>query len=153
MNNKGFKLSLLTLAMTGALSSASVWAQDNAEQNEQQASDKLERIEVTARRTNESLQEVPVAVSAFGEQELERDTQRLREYVEELRELGVEPKGALEGLVDFPAMIDGRLVFLCWKFDESEILYWHDLDGGFSGRQPLTASIGSSDSEPGFLEG
>lgn len=73
MNNKGFKLSLLTLAMTGALSSASVWAQDNAEQNEQQASDKLERIEVTARRTNESLQEVPVAVSAFGEQELERD--------------------------------------------------------------------------------
>lgn len=90
---------------------------------------------------------------AHTQQELENDTKRLQEYVDELRQLGVEPKGALEGLVDFPAMIDGRLVFLCWKFDESEILYWHDLDGGFSGRQPLTASIGSSDAEPGFLEG
>ncbi|MAF75722.1 MAG: hypothetical protein CMF17_07680, partial [Idiomarinaceae bacterium] len=70
MNNKGFKLSLLTLAMTGALSSASVWAQDNAKQEEQQASDKLERIEVTARRTNESLQEVPVAVTSVSASEL-----------------------------------------------------------------------------------
>jgi hypothetical protein len=73
------------------------------------------------------------------EADLERDTLRLQEYVEELRELGVEPKGAVEGLVDFPAQIDGRLVYLCWKLGEPEVLYWHEVDAGFAGRQPLTA--------------
>jgi hypothetical protein len=73
------------------------------------------------------------------EGDLERDAIRLQEYVAELRELGVEPKGAVEGLVDFPCELDGRVVYLCWKLGEPEVLYWHDLDTGFSGRQPLTA--------------
>lgn len=73
------------------------------------------------------------------EADLERDTLRLQEYVEELRELGVEPKGAVEGLVDFPAQLDGRLVYLCWKLGEPEVLFWHEIDAGFAGRQPLTA--------------
>src|SRR6476646_11866717 len=73
------------------------------------------------------------------ESELERDAIRLQGYVDELRELGVEPKGAVEGLVDFPSLVDGKLVLLCWKLGEPEILYWHDLDSGFGGRQPLTA--------------
>jgi len=73
------------------------------------------------------------------ETDLERDAIRLQGYVDELRELGVEPKGEVEGLVDFPCLIDGKLVLLCWKLGEPEILYWHDLDSGFGGRQPLTA--------------
>lgn len=73
------------------------------------------------------------------EGDLERDAVRLQEYVAELRELGVEPKGAVEGLVDFPCELDGRVVYLCWKLGEPEVLYWHDLETGFSGRQPLTA--------------
>lgn len=73
------------------------------------------------------------------EEELAKDRHRLHEYVEELRQLGVEPKSGVEGLVDFPAVLDGRLVYLCWKLDEPEVLYWHTLDGGFAGRQPLTA--------------
>src|SRR5262252_5376812 len=48
------------------------------------------------------------------EAELERGATRLQEYVEELRELGVEPKGAVEGLVDFPSNMDGKTVYLCW---------------------------------------
>ena len=66
------------------------------------------------------------------ESELERDASRLQEYVDELRELGVEPKGAVEGLVDFPCRLEGRVVLLCWKLGEPEVLYWHDLDSGFS---------------------
>jgi hypothetical protein len=73
------------------------------------------------------------------EEELQQDTERLREYIDELLDLGVEPKGATEGLVDFPAVIDGRQVYLCWKLGEPEILYWHDRDAGFAGRQPLQA--------------
>jgi hypothetical protein len=71
------------------------------------------------------------------EDELERDVRRLQELVEELVELGVEPKNGVEGLVDFPALIDGRLVYLCWKLGEPEVQHWHDLDAGFAGRQPL----------------
>lgn len=81
------------------------------------------------------------------EQELEKDGQRLQEYVEELRELGVEPKNGPEGLVDFPSMMDGRLVWLCWKLGEPEVLYWHELEAGFAGRQPLVAgSVADDDS-------
>src|SRR5215212_3687429 len=47
------------------------------------------------------------------ESELERDAIRLQGYVDELRELGVEPKGAVEGLVDFPCLLDGKLALLC----------------------------------------
>lgn len=71
--------------------------------------------------------------------DLERDQKKLHDYVAELRDLGVEPKGAVEGLVDFPCSMDGRTVYLCWRLGEPEVLYWHDIDAGFSGRQPLTA--------------
>jgi hypothetical protein len=61
--------------------------------------------------------------------------------------LGVEPKGG-DGLVDFPALWDGRLVYLCWKLGEPEVLYWHEIDAGFAGRQPLTAdSVGTGGSD------
>ena len=74
------------------------------------------------------------------EDELEEDTRRLQGYVEELRQLGVQPKSVTEGLVDFPTIMDGRKVYLCWKLDEPEVLYWHDPDAGFGGRQPLQPS-------------
>ncbi len=64
---------------------------------------------------------------------MEKDTLRLREYVEELRALGVEPKSGTEGLVDFPALLNGRKVYLCWKLGESRVLFWHDLEAGLSG--------------------
>lgn len=84
------------------------------------------------------------------EADLERDAERLQEYVDELRELGVEPKGAIEGLVDFPCEMDGRLVYLCWRLGEPEVLYWHDLESGFGGRQPLTAdSLPGGDADSG----
>ena len=41
------------------------------------------------------------------------------------------------GLVDFPAMRDGREVYLCWVEGEDEVGFWHDLDAGYGGRQPL----------------
>lgn len=73
------------------------------------------------------------------EEELEKDSEQLRAYVDELRELGVEPKSGPEGLVDFPCLMDGRVVFLCWKFGETEVMYWHELEAGFAGRQSLVA--------------
>jgi hypothetical protein len=71
------------------------------------------------------------------QREMDKDTQQLKEYVEELLALGVEPKSGSEGLVDFPAILDGRKVCLCWKLGEPQVLFWHDLEAGFAGRQPL----------------
>jgi hypothetical protein len=77
------------------------------------------------------------------QEELNRDLERLQGYVQELQELGVEPKGPAEGLVDFPALLDGRPVYLCWKHGEAEVLHWHEIDAGFAGRQPLCAGVGT----------
>lgn len=77
------------------------------------------------------------------EEELESDNQRLEEYVQELKDLGVEPKNGVDGLVDFPSLMDGRVVYLCWKLDEPELLFWHEIEAGFRGRQPLTADSGA----------
>jgi hypothetical protein len=71
------------------------------------------------------------------EDELHKDNERLRDYVRELQDLGVEPKNGPEGLVDFRCLMDGRVVYLCWKMGEPEIRFWHELDAGFAGRQAL----------------
>ena len=77
------------------------------------------------------------------EAELEQDTQQLHGYFEELRQLGVEPKNGPEGLVDFPSLMDDRVVYLCWRLGEPEVLFWHELEAGFAGRHPLTADVGA----------
>jgi hypothetical protein len=51
--------------------------------------------------------------------------------------LGVEIKDLDQGLIDFRSVRDGRIVYLCWRLGEDEIAYWHDLDAGFAGRQPI----------------
>jgi hypothetical protein len=72
--------------------------------------------------------------------EFEQTKDALFQLVEELRELGVELKGP-DGLVDFPAIMDGREVYLCWKLGEPEVMHWHERDAGFKGRQHLTADM------------
>ena len=62
----------------------------------------------------------------------------LAEASGELEELGVQLKDYGRGLIDFPAMREGRVVLLCWQMGEGdELVWWHDLEAGFSGRQPL----------------
>ncbi len=62
---------------------------------------------------------------------------RLNELGEAIKEIGCELKGVEEGLIDFPSEREGRTVYLCWKLGEDNIAYWHELDTGFSSRQPL----------------
>ena len=76
------------------------------------------------------------------EEELEKDGRRLRRIRGGTDQLGVDPKNGPEGLVDFPTLVDGREAYLCWKLDEPEVLFWHELEAGFAGRQSLTADAG-----------
>ena len=46
-------------------------------------------------------------------------------------------KDLARGLVDFPAIINRKEVFLCWEADEPNVEFWHDIESGFSGREPL----------------
>ena len=62
----------------------------------------------------------------------------LSTYAGQLESLGIQLKDYHQGLIDFPSMRDGRVVLLCWKADEGDqVEWWHDVEEGFSGRQPL----------------
>lgn len=60
-------------------------------------------------------------------------------FLSELEEIGCFFKdwNFMIGLVDFPAMIDGKEVYLCWKSDEDDIAYYHHSEEGFAGRKPI----------------
>lgn len=71
------------------------------------------------------------------EQELEQDQEKMRVYVQELQDLGIELKDFHTGLIDFPARMGNREVYLCWKLGEPEVAHWHELDAGFAGRRKI----------------
>lgn len=55
----------------------------------------------------------------------------------QLQAMGVVLKDLERGLIDFPHWREGREVYLCWKYGEERIDYWHETDSGYTGRQPL----------------
>jgi hypothetical protein len=61
----------------------------------------------------------------------------VRRLLGAVQEMGIVVRDIDRGLIDFPAIIDGEEVYLCWQFDEDGISWWHDLESGFGGRQPL----------------
>lgn len=71
------------------------------------------------------------------ERQYEAHMDRLSELVDELHMVGVELKDFEKGLVDFPAVHEGREVLLCWHQGEDRVLHWHEVDAGFDGRQPV----------------
>ena len=71
------------------------------------------------------------------QEEMRRTADRLNELVQQVTGLGAELKDAELGLVDFHTIREGRDVYLCWRLGEREIAYWHELDTGYAGRQPL----------------
>ena len=66
-----------------------------------------------------------------------RDLGQLHDLLREFHSRDIQLKDPERGLVDFPAQLDGREVFLCWEKSEADITHWHAIDEGFAGRQPL----------------
>ena len=62
---------------------------------------------------------------------------KYNDLMRKIEEMGCEVKGIREGLIDFPSLREGREVYLCWRMPEKEILFWHDLNSGFTGRKPI----------------
>lgn len=58
--------------------------------------------------------------------------------IDQVTTMGIDIKSLEHGLIDFPSLLEGRVVFLCWRLGEGPtIRFWHDIDAGFAGRQPL----------------
>jgi hypothetical protein len=61
----------------------------------------------------------------------------MKELLQEFLARQIQIKDLERGLLDFPAILAGREVFLCWEQDEEKIEFWHDLDAGYAGRERL----------------
>jgi hypothetical protein len=104
------------------------------------------------RRWREAILELDLVASSLRADDpgdrataLERAVQALaREidgYKRELEDLGIQLKDPRLGLVDFPSEMGGRTVLLCWRLGEPEVQYWHEIDSGYAGRQPLSPEL------------
>jgi hypothetical protein len=103
----------------------------------------LKRIE-TLRETLEKYEQRVAAlmtgnVDVGGEavNSLVRTMADIREVFAEFQKRDIQLKDLDRGLIDFPSIIAGKEVFLCWEQDEEDIEFWHDLDTGYAGREPL----------------
>lgn len=112
----------------------------------------VEDVVAQHRRWRETILELDLVASTARADEpreraegLEREAQVLaREidgYQRELEALGIQLKDRRLGLVDFPSEVNGRHVLLCWRLGEPEIQFWHEVDSGYAGRQPLSPEL------------
>jgi hypothetical protein len=62
---------------------------------------------------------------------------RLDALIHSIQDLGILIKDINSGLIDFPALKDNREVYLCWKYGEEDIQFWHEIADGFAGRQSI----------------
>lgn len=68
---------------------------------------------------------------------LAQEFSRLNDLARQIQSTGVLLKDINLGLLDFPSLRDGREVYLCWRYGEDRVEFWHDLDAGYAGRQKL----------------
>jgi len=108
----------------------------------------MERLQRGALRLHEELtglaRETGVELASLAPEELMRQRPAARALVEELDGIvaeieasGAHLKDVQLGLIDFPAELDGEIVYLCWQFGEPEVAFWHRIEDGFAGRRPL----------------
>jgi hypothetical protein len=87
-----------------------------------------------------------VNVSQAARRRAERDkaAKEMSDSMAEMDEIGVVVKDVEQGLLDFPAVLEGRSVLLCWKLGEKEIGFWHSAEEGYAGRKPLDVRFGKN---------
>jgi len=78
--------------------------------------------------------------------EREKAIQRIKDAVGEIDATGVQVKDLDIGLLDFPCLVEGEIILLCWKLGEPKITHWHNTTEGFAGRKPIDERITKSGS-------
>jgi hypothetical protein len=82
----------------------------------------------------------PYAKLARQKAESDQALRQLQETISKIQETGCVVTDLDLGLVDFPSLLKGEEVYLCWKLGEERIGYWHGIEEGFAGRKPLQDS-------------
>lgn len=90
---------------------------------------------------------VNVAQAARRRAEREKGMQESTDTLAEIDEIGVQVTDLAQGLLDFPSVMEGRTVLLCWKLGEKEIGFWRAPEDGFAERQPLGVRFGKTERE------
>lgn len=96
-------------------------------------------------RIEQQLEDTLVTKNTFEsyvvlKQKLNSTLTKFYQAIEDLESTGVVIKSIDEGLLDFPSKRFDDEVWLCWKYGETEIKFWHEKDVGFSGRKPISVS-------------
>ena len=91
-----------------------------------------------ATKQQHKLEKAKAADQKSAQAELDAAVDRLQDLVDELSDVGCELKDYESGLIDFVGRHEGRDVYLCWKLGEEKVTHWHELDGGFAGRKPVS---------------
>jgi hypothetical protein len=65
------------------------------------------------------------------------DFDRLHKLLHDIQDMDIEIKDPISGLIDFVALKDDREIYLCWKYGEEQIQFWHEIEAGFAGRQKI----------------
>ena len=73
--------------------------------------------------------------------EREKTAQQIKDAVSEINSTGVQVKDLDIGLLDFPCVVDGHTILLCWRLGEKSITHWHGMEEGFAGRKPIDDRI------------
>ena len=87
---------------------------------------------------------VDVVAVARRKAERTKAEQRAKDALAEIDSIGVQVKDIDIGLLDFPCVVEGRVVLLCWKMGETSITHWHSTEEGFAGRKPIDERIARS---------
>ena len=116
---------------------------NRATEAKEAASDLQEEISTLARRIFASGgMFIDVAAAQKRRVALEALVQRAKDALQEIDAAGAQVKDLDTGLLDFPCVLDGETVLLCWKRGEPRIDFWHRIEDGFAGRQPIDARFG-----------
>jgi hypothetical protein len=109
----------------------SIRAKTLVEEIDQEFSELGERIFLTGGML------VDVRACARRKAEREKAVQAAKDALSEINAIGVQVKDLDIGLLDFPCLLDGEIILLCWQMGEPAITHWHGTEEGFAGRRPI----------------
>ena len=84
---------------------------------------------------------VEIGKAATRRAERDKTVQRIKDVVAEIDATGVQVKDLEMGLLDFPCVVGGNTILLCWKMGEDKITHWHGVEEGYAGRKPIDETI------------
>jgi hypothetical protein len=85
-----------------------------------------------------------VSTRAEADQETQRLRMRMQGLVDQMQAAvlqldawGIQLRDIQTGLIDFPALVAGRPIWLCWRLGEERVTWWHETSEGFDSRRRI----------------